>query len=159
MKRELFEKRKEEFKKIVLEEGNLPKVGMRKFSDRDDARIWFNKIYNSGLFNDFISEINNILSNYGLMVLDDKDKEEEFLETINIIGRIPFKGELYFSDNDEMYMWYFNHKVKKPSFETLVHNNLKEKKYDKEYIRNLMIDNPKIISMDLSEFEKEIILK
>ncbi len=126
MKRELFEKRKEEFKKIVLEEGNLPKVGMRKFSDRDDARIWFNKIYNSSLFKDFIGEINNILSNYGLMVLDDKAKEEEFLETINIIGRIPFKGELYFSDNDEMYMWYFNHKVKNPSFETIVHNNLKE---------------------------------
>lgn len=38
-------------------------------------------------------------------------------------------------------------------------NYLKEKKYDKEYIRNLIIDNPKIISMDLSEFEKEIILK
>ena len=38
-------------------------------------------------------------------------------------------------------------------------NYLEEKKYDKEYIRNLIIDNPKIISMDLSEFEKEIILK
>ncbi len=38
-------------------------------------------------------------------------------------------------------------------------NYLKEKKYDKEYIKNLIIDNPKIISMDLSEFEKEIILK
>ena len=126
MSRNLFEKRKLEFIKIVVKEQRLPKVWEFKFADGEDMRVWFNQISKVERFKDFINEVNSILDKFGKKVLTDKEKEIEFLECINTIKHIPLRGEQYFSDNDEMYMWYMNYIKRNRDFETIVYINLPE---------------------------------
>ena len=126
MSRNLFEKRKLEFIKTVVKEQRLPKVWEFKFADGEDMRVWFNQISKIERFKDFINEVNSILEKFGSKVLTDKEKEIEFLECINNIKHIPLRGEQYFSDNDEMYMWYMNYIKRNRDFETIVYINLPE---------------------------------
>lgn len=126
MSRELFEKRKLEFIKTITTMNNLPKVWEVRFSDGHDQRIWFNKISNLEEFKSFVDEVNNLLSSYNISILSDKEREEEFLICIKQLNRIPMHGELYFSDNFDMNMWYINYIIKNKQFETIVHNNLPE---------------------------------
>jgi len=126
MGNDLFERRKKEFREIVIREKRLPKVWEFCFSDREDTRLWFNKISKLDKFKSFIEEINAILNEFEKKVLNDLEKEQEFLNCIKNINRIPFKGEYYFSDNDEMYMWYISYKKRHREFETRVHESLKE---------------------------------
>ena len=126
MGRELLERRKLEFKEIVIREKRLPRVWEFKFSDGEDVRLWFNKCSKLQSFKSFVEDINNILSGYNIKVLGDKEKEIEFLSCIGKINMIPQKGNCYFSDNDEMYMWYRTYIIKNKDFETIVHNSLKE---------------------------------
>ena len=44
MSKELYDKRKEEFKNYVLDNHVLPRVWKVRFSDNTDMRLWFNKI-------------------------------------------------------------------------------------------------------------------
>ena len=126
MSESLFEKRKLEFIKTILEEQRLPKVWEFRFSDGEDMRLWFNKISKVEKFNDFVNEVNSILSKYNLKVLSDKEKEEEFLNYIGKHKKIPMRNEIYFSDNDDMHTWYINYIIKNKDFETIVHNSLSE---------------------------------
>ena len=126
MSNNLFEKRKLEFIKIVIQEQRLPKVWEFKFQDGEDMRIWFDKISKLEQFKSFINEVNGILKKYQKTILSDKEKEGEFLNCINTIKHIPLKGEMYFSDNSDMYMWYMNYKKKNKDFETIVYINLPE---------------------------------
>lgn len=126
MGNDLFERRKKEFKEIVIREKRLPKVWEFKFSDGEDTRLWFNKISKLDKCKYFIDEVNDILKRFEAKVLNDLEKEQEFSNCISNIHRIPFKGEYYFSDNDEMYMWYISYKKNHHEFETLVHDSLKE---------------------------------
>lgn len=128
MKKELIEKRKQEFKEIVTREKRMPKIWEFRFSDREDMRLWFNKISALDKFKDFIDEVNNLLNQFGGKLLTNKEKEEEFFKCIEKLNRIPKKGEEYFSDDDEMYMWYMRYKKNNPLFETYVHENLFEYK-------------------------------
>lgn len=126
MSRELFEKRKLEFIGAVVKEKRLPKTWEYSFSDGEDMRVWFDKISKVESFKIFIDKINELLSNFDKKILTDKEKEEEFLNCISLICRIPLKRECYFSDNSDMYMWYMEYKRKNKSFETIVYINLPE---------------------------------
>ena len=128
MKKELIEKRKQEFKEIVTREKRMPKIWEFRFSDREDMRLWFNKISALDKFKDFIDEVNSLLNQFGGKLLTNKEKEEEFFKCIEKLNRIPKKGEEYFSDDDEIYMWYMRYKKNNPLFETYVHENLFEYK-------------------------------
>ena len=126
MSKELFEKRKIEFKEFVINEYRMPKIWEVKFSDNEDMRLWFNKISKVEKFKEFISEINNLLNKFDLKILSDKEKEQEFMDYINKNNQIPLYGEAYFSDNDEMHSWYMSYKEKNRNYETIIHNNLRE---------------------------------
>ena len=126
MSKELFEKRKIEFKNFITIERRMPKVWEVRFSDSEDMRLWFNKISKLENFKDFVNEINIILGKYNLKILSDKEKEQEFMNYIEYNIQIPLYGEAYFSDNDEMRSWYMSYREKNRNFETIVHNNLKE---------------------------------
>jgi len=128
MGKELFERRKNEFKEIVMREKRMPKIWEFRFSDREDMRLWFNKISALDKFKDFIDEINILLNQFGGKILTNKEKEEEFFRCIEKLNRIPKKGEEYFSDGDEMYMWYMRYKKNHPNFEMNIHGNLSEYK-------------------------------
>ena len=136
----------------------------------NDKEIDFFEDENEDMFS-----TNNIEIEKNINFLFDKGLEKE--EVLDVIRRNPdmltvknnrleaydkiFNNELDM-DNDmikKLIISYPDTYVESPIDLQNIINYLKEKKYDKEYIRNLMIDNPKIISMDLSEFEKEIILK
>ena len=126
MNENIFKKRKYEFVETIIKEGRLPKVWEFRFSDGEDQRLWFNKIYKLDLYKENYKEIEIVLNKYNIKVLNDLEKEQEFLKCIKNLNRIPFKNEVYFSDNDEMYMWYLNYKKKNHNFETIVHNSLSE---------------------------------
>ena len=126
MSKELFEKRKIEFKNFITIERRMPKVWEARFSDSEDMRLWFNKISKLENFKDFVNEINIILGKYNLKILSDKEKEQEFMNYIEYNIQIPLYGEAYFSDNDEMRSWYMSYREKNRNFETIVHNSLKE---------------------------------
>ena len=136
----------------------------------NDKEIDFFEDENEDMFS-----TNNIEIEKNINFLFDKGLEHE--EVLDVIRRNPdmltvknnrleaydkiFNNELDM-DNDmikKLILSYPDTYVESPIDLQNIINYLKEKKYDKEYIRNLIIDNPKIISMDLSEFEKEIILK
>lgn len=126
MSKELFEKRKIEFKNFIIKEHRMPMVWEVRFNDNEDMRLWFNKISKLKEFKEYVNEVNNILKEYGLKILSDKEKEHEFLDHISRFNQIPLYGESYFSDNDEMHSWYMSYKDKNTNFETIVHNSLKE---------------------------------
>lgn len=126
MSRELYEKRKLEFIQILRKEKRLPKSWEYRFSDGEDMRIWFDKISKLEQFKVFVNEVNIILDEYHKKVLNDKEREEEFLNCVSTIKRIPLKGESYFSDNKDMFTWYISYKNRNKSFETIVYINLPE---------------------------------
>ena len=126
MSKELFEKRKIEFKEFIITKHIMPKIWEAKFTDNEDMRLWFNKISKVAKFKEFFSEINNLLNEFDLKILSDKEKEQEFIDYINKNNQIPLYGEAYFSDNDEMHSWYMSYKEKNRNYETIIHNNLKE---------------------------------
>lgn len=128
MSKELFKQKKYEFVETLMREKRLPKVWEFKFSDGQDQRLWFDSISKLPLYNEFINEINILLNKFNIKALNDKEKEEEFLNCINNLNRVPFKSEYYFTDNSDMYMWYMNYKKTNSEFETKVHNSLKEYK-------------------------------
>lgn len=126
MSKELFEKRKIEFKEFVTREHRMPRIWEVRFSDNEDIRLWFNKISKVEKYKDFINEINSLLSNFDLKILSNKEKEQEFIDYISQNNQIPLYGEAYFSDNDEMHSWYMGYKEKNRNFETIIHDSLKE---------------------------------
>ena len=128
MSNDLFEKRSLEFIESIIKNKRLTKVWEFKFKDGEDQRLWFNKISKLEKFKEFVNKVNKTLESFGSKQLNDLEKEEEFLNCITNLNRIPFKGEYYFTDNDDMYMWYINYKKKNKTFETKVHNSLKEYK-------------------------------
>ena len=126
MSKELFEKRKNEFKVFITREHRMPRIWEVRFSDNEDMRLWFNKISKVEKYKDFINEINSLLSNFDLKILSNKEKEQEFIDYISQNNQIPLYGEAYFSDNDEMHSWYMSYKEKNGNFETIIHDSLKE---------------------------------
>lgn len=126
MSKELFERRKIEFMDFITREERMPMVWEVRFSDNQDMRLWFDKVSKLKEFNEYVNQVNNILNEYGLKILSSKEKEVEFLNCIDKFRRVPFYGEVYFSDNSEMYSWYMCYKKSNVDFETMVHNNLVE---------------------------------
>ena len=126
MAKELFEKRKKEFKEFVTREHKMPKMWEVRFSDNEDMRLWFNKISKIEKYKNFLAEINDILSNFDLKILSNEEKEQEFLNYINENNQIPLYGESYFSDNDEMHSWFMSYKEKNRIFKTIIRNSLTE---------------------------------
>ena len=126
MAKDLYEKRTVEFKEFVKREHRLPRAWEVRFSDNEDMRLWFNKLSRVQFYQGFFTEIDNLLSNYDLKILSDREKEFEFITYINSHSQIPLYGEAYFSDNDEMRSWYISYKEKNRDFETIIHNSLKE---------------------------------
>ena len=123
---DLFEERKRQLKETVLSEGNLPKPWEKRFSDGDDQRIWFDKIFKKREYFDFINEIEDILDKYGIKILTDLEKEEQFYKYICLARGIPMEGVAYFTDNSDMRTWYNSYKDNHQSFETKVHFSLPE---------------------------------
>jgi len=125
MKDYLLKKRKLEFIKTVIRWKNLPKVWKARFEDGEDMRIWYNQISKLDSYSEFCEEVESILKNYNVKILTDIEKEKEFLIAIKKYNRIPERGSLYFSDNDDMYTWYMNYKQKNDNYETKIHKYLK----------------------------------
>ncbi len=126
MSKKIYDNRKREFKNFVIRMERLPRMWEIRFSDSEDMRLWFNKISKLTDFQDFVIEINNILKEYDSKILNDKEREEEFLNYISHYNQIPLRNQSYFSDNEEMYSWYMRYKEKHDDFETTVHNRLPE---------------------------------
>lgn len=126
MSKELFNKRKKEFIDFITKEQKLPRVWEGRFSDNSDMRLWFNSVSKLEKFKDFTEEIYNMLKQVGFEILSDNEKEQEFLNYINMYNQIPYYGEAYFSDNNDMHTWYMSYKQKNHKFETRVHNTLTE---------------------------------
>lgn len=126
MPKELYNKRTNEFKEFVSKNYRLPKVWEIRFSDGEDMRLWFNKLSKVDKVHPFILEIDSILQQFNSKILNDNEKEQEFLEYISNHNQIPLYGQRYFSDNDEMRSWYMSYKQRNKDFETIVHNNLTE---------------------------------
>jgi len=126
MEREIFNKRKEEFKEHIISNRKIPKVWEARFSDTSDMRLWFIGLTKTNKYKDYVDEIYDILDKYDIKLLNDKEKEQEFLICINHLGRIPLRNEEYFTDNEDMYTWYMNYIIKNKEFETQVYSNLKE---------------------------------
>lgn len=126
MGKELFEQRKREFMKVITKHQRLPKPREYVFDDHEDMRLWFDKLPKIGQFQDFIDEVNKVLSEYNKKILTDKDREEEFLNCISQIKHIPLQNEKYFSDGKDMNAWYLIYKKRNKSFETIVYINLPE---------------------------------
>lgn len=122
----LFEQRKLEFIKVIQKEKRMPKMGEFHFDDREDMRLWFDKLPEFSKFKVFKEEINKILDEYDKKILNDKEREEEFLQYISLVKHIPMKNEAYFSDNIDMNLWYLSYKNKHQDFETRVYTNLPE---------------------------------
>ena len=89
-------------------------------------RLWYIGLIKTNKYKDYIEEIYDILDKYDIKLLNDKEKEQEFLIYINHLGRIPLRNEEYFTDNEDMYTWYMNYIIKNKEFETQVYSNLKE---------------------------------
>lgn len=128
MPKDVYNNRIKEFKDFISVNHNLPRIWEVRFSDGDDMRLWFNKISNSDNFRNFIVEVNNILLEFDVKILTDKEKEHEFLSYISSNNQIPLYGQSYFSDNDEMNSWFMNYRQCNRDFETRVHNSLTEYK-------------------------------
>lgn len=126
MSKELFETRKNEFIETINKLKRLPKVWECYFLDGSDQRLWFDKAIKLEKYKSRIEEINILLKQYEIKVLTDKEKEEEFLNCVKRLSRVPQKQEEYFSDNSDMYMWYHGYKVRNQFFETSVHSRLRE---------------------------------
>ena len=126
MIKDLYNNRTKEFKEFIITEHRLPRVWEIRFSDNEDMRLWFNKIHKVDKFKKFIVEIDNILQQYNSKILNDNEREQEFLNYTSKHNQIPSYGESYFSDNDEMHSWYISYKQKNRYFETIVHNSLTE---------------------------------
>ena len=92
MSKELFEKRKIEFKEFVTKEHKMPRIWEVRFSDNEDMRLWFNKISKIEKYKSFFIEINEILSNFDLKILSNEEKEQEFIDYINKRKQIPVYG-------------------------------------------------------------------
>ena len=73
MGKELFEERKKFFKDYVIKEKRLPRYWEMTFADGQDLRQWFDSIVNTNQFDDYIKEIKEVLSLYGLKLLTDKE--------------------------------------------------------------------------------------
>lgn len=126
MERELYRRRKEQFREFVSAEQRLPRKWERNFEDGSDMRVWFDKLQLSDYFSDFIKEIINTLKRFNYIILDDNAKKSEFLDFIRKYDHIPVYGEALFSDDSDMYTWYFKYKKMCDEFETEVHNSLSE---------------------------------
>ncbi len=126
MSKELVLNRMLEFKKFVITNKRLPKLWETKFLDQEDMRIWFNNICKLPNFQNYVTEINNLLSEYNFALLSDSSKEKEFLNYIMEHKMLPLKNKVYFSNNEDMFSWYNLYRLKHRDFEELVHNNLFE---------------------------------
>ena len=126
--KELFSTRKEYFKLFVISEGRLPRAHEQKFPDGEDLRLWFDDLVKLSFFRDYCLEIKDILSNDSYSILTNKEREEEFLSFVVKYDYIPKRGEMYFSDDIDMYSWYLSYKTRHEEFETRVHELLSEYK-------------------------------
>ena len=92
MTKELYNNRTKEFKEFISKNHRLPKVWEMRFSDSEDMRLWFNKISKADKFQNFILEIDRILQQFKSKILNDNEKEQEFLEYIFNHNQIPLYG-------------------------------------------------------------------
>ena len=126
MSENLFKKRKYELVETIMKLKRLPKVWEFHFIDGEDQRLWFNKISKLDVYRKMLSEVDLLLNQYNIKILNDLEREEEFLNCIKTLNRIPMNSEVYFSDSMDMYDWYMSYKNKNHDFETIVHNSLSE---------------------------------
>ena len=128
MKKELFKIRKYELVEVINRIKRLPNMWEYTFSDGEDMRKWYDSISQLGIYNDYIREINILINKYHIRLLSDKEREEQFINTISKLEHLPKKDEVSFTDNTDMYSWYIKYKNNNPSFENIV------KEYLPEYI-------------------------
>lgn len=128
MKKELFKIRKYELVEVINRIKRLPNIWEYTFSDGEDMRRWYDSISQLGIYNDYIREINILINKYHIRTLSDKEREEQFINTISKLEHLPKKEEISFTDNTDMYSWYIKYKNNNPSFEREV------KEYLPEYI-------------------------
>ena len=126
MAKELVLNRMLDFKRFVTTNKRLPKVWEIKFLDKEDMRLWFDTILKLPNFQNFVTEINEILQANGKKILTDLEKEQEFLNYILKYNKIPQNNEAYFSDESEMLTWYRFYRIKHPQYEEQVHHSLYE---------------------------------
>lgn len=128
MKKELFKIRKYELVEVINRIKRLPKMWEYTFSDGEDMRKWYDSISKLGVYNDYIREINILINKYHIRTLSDKEREEQFINTISKLEYLPKKDEVSFTDNTDMYSWYIKYKNNNPSFEREVKEYLPEYK-------------------------------
>lgn len=118
-----------EFENTVLSINNLPRKFQHVFSDRTDQRLWFDSICKLSKFSEYVSKINKILLSFGIKRLNDLEREEEFLQRISMINRIPLSHEEYFSDNIDMRTWHDGYVNRNYNFAKTISKVLTENRY------------------------------
>ena len=142
MGKELFEERKEFFKDFVKTEKRLPRYWEITFADGQDLRQWFDSIVDAKQFENYINEIKEVLSLYGLKLLTDEEKEKAFLEYISLKGQMPLYREAYFEDNEDMNVWFNHYRKIKPEFErNIIESNQDYQTFELEEIWFVIRDN------------------
>lgn len=126
MGKELFEKRKSEFKETILKNKELPKRNTVRFTDGEDQRLWYDSLRRIPKEISFIKEIEELLASFNKQTLTDEERKEIFLELIIRIKRVPNKKEYYFSDNVDMKTWYLDYTKKDNEFVNEVKKHLPE---------------------------------
>ena len=126
MTNEIIIKRIQELKETIRRIKNLPKVRQCTTFDGEDQRLWFESISKIKEFNNYIEEIDSLLSQYGITRLTDEEREEEFLIKVISIKRLPKEKELYFIDNLDMRSWYNKYIYQNKDYKKTIYNNLPE---------------------------------
>jgi len=138
MGKELFEKRKLEFKKTILTKKELPKLNTVRFTDGEDQRLWYDSLKRIPKEIAFIKEIESLLSTLNKQTMTDEERKEIFLDIIIRIKRVPNQKEYYFSDNVDMKKWYLDYTKK-----------------DNEFVYEIKKHLPENINFDHTEINEE----
>lgn len=121
-------KKCEEFQQFVLLNHRLPRIWEARFTDGGDMKLWFNKVTKIETFKEFHLAISELLSKFNCKILDDSERENEFLNYLFTYRQIPLYGQSYFSDGNDMNAWFTSYRKDNSSFETTVHDSLDEYK-------------------------------
>ena len=122
----LYNERVKNLLSFVAKNERLPMIGEVTFSDGMDMRLWFNGLAPLIGKAQFVDEVFKAIEGAGIFLLNDKEKETEFLDCVSRIKHIPYYREEAFSDNSDMYSWYMNYRLRNSLFERSVCNCLPE---------------------------------
>lgn len=140
--RDLYESRKMAFRKFVSDNNRLPNTWEVSFLDGEDMRLWFDELSRTGL-DDAKNFMYQIYNCYNIKILSQIERELEVIEIVQKNEKIPFQGEVFFSDGSDVFKWIYPVREDNKDFVRFINN------FSNDY---LDLD----ISMYLEEIKKDL---